>query len=58
MAASVQVAEVAKHTPAEATSRSKKVFVVHGHDEVAKTNLEVFLHEIGLEPIVPASPSR
>jgi predicted nucleotide-binding protein len=25
---------------------------VHGHDEVAKTNLEVFLHEIGLEPVV------
>ena len=33
-------------------SRSKRVFVVHGHDEVAKTNLEVFLHEIGLEPVV------
>lgn len=32
--------------------RSKKVFVVHGHDEIAKTSLEVFLHEIGLEPIV------
>ena len=33
-------------------SRSKKVFVVHGHDDVAKTNLEVFLHEVGLEPVV------
>jgi predicted nucleotide-binding protein len=32
--------------------RGKKVFVVHGRDEVAKTGLEVFLHEIGLEPIV------
>lgn len=32
--------------------RTKKVFVVHGRDEVAKTGLEVFLHEIGLEPIV------
>jgi predicted nucleotide-binding protein len=31
---------------------TKKVFVVHGHDEVAKTNLEIFLAEIGLEPIV------
>ena len=31
---------------------SKKVFIVHGHDEVAKTNLEIFLQEIGLEPIV------
>lgn len=34
------------------TSKSKKVFVVHGHDERSKTNLEVFLHEIGLEPVV------
>ncbi|MGS0743165.1 TIR domain-containing protein [Glaciimonas sp. GG7] len=32
--------------------RSRKVFVVHGRDEVAKTNLEIFLHEIGLEPVV------
>lgn len=32
--------------------RGKKVFVVHGRDEIAKTGLEVFLHEIGLEPIV------
>lgn len=36
----------------ERPSRSKKVFVVHGRDEVSKTNLEVFLREIGLEPIV------
>lgn len=34
------------------TNKSKKVFVVHGHDERSKTNLEVFLHEIGLEPVV------
>jgi predicted nucleotide-binding protein len=33
-------------------TRSNKDFVVHGRDEVAKTSLEVFLHEIGLEPIV------
>jgi predicted nucleotide-binding protein len=32
--------------------RTNKVFVVHGRDELAKTSLEVFLHEIGLEPIV------
>lgn len=31
---------------------TKKVFVVHGRDEVSKTSLEVFLHEIGLEPVV------
>lgn len=33
-------------------TRTNKVFVVHGRDEVAKTNLEVFLREIKLEPIV------
>lgn len=47
--------QVAASQPSESPTtspRSKKVFVVHGHDEVAKTGLEVFLHEIGLEPIV------
>ncbi|WP_226507242.1 nucleotide-binding protein [Pseudomonas sp. MWU16-30317] len=34
------------------TSKSNKVFIVHGKDEISKTNLEVFLHEIGLEPVV------
>ena len=33
-------------------SQLKKVFVVHGRDELAKTNLEVFLGELGLEPVV------
>lgn len=42
-----------KSDSAEAPGRfSNKVFVVHGHDEGAKTALEVFLGEIGLEPIV------
>ncbi len=31
---------------------SKKVFIVHGRDEVAKANLEVLLKEMGLKPIV------
>jgi predicted nucleotide-binding protein len=31
---------------------SNKVFVVHGHDENAKTSLELLLHEMGLQPIV------
>ncbi|WP_423708844.1 TIR domain-containing protein [Undibacterium sp. WLX3042] len=38
--------------PQRTLAKTKKVFVVHGHDEIAKTNLEVFLHEIGLEPVV------
>jgi predicted nucleotide-binding protein len=29
-----------------------KVFIVHGHDENSKMSLELFLHKIGLEPIV------
>jgi predicted nucleotide-binding protein len=29
-----------------------KVFVVHGHDHALKNDLEVFLHDIGLRPIV------
>jgi predicted nucleotide-binding protein len=31
---------------------SNKVFVVHGHDHALKTEMENFLHQIGLEPIV------
>ncbi|MDQ1339183.1 MAG: hypothetical protein QG567_334 [Campylobacterota bacterium] len=31
---------------------SKKVFIVHGRDEVSKINLEILLKEMGLEPIV------
>jgi len=42
----------ASSTPLDINVKSLKVFVVHGHDETAKTSLEVFLREIGLEPIV------
>lgn len=31
---------------------SNKVFIVHGHDENAKTSLELLLRDLGLEPIV------
>lgn len=31
---------------------NKKVFIVHGRDELAKTSLETLLHEMGLETIV------
>ncbi len=30
----------------------KKVFIVHGHDHEAKNELELFLKEIGLDPVV------
>ncbi len=33
-------------------SLSNKVFIVHGHDSELKNDVERFIHEIGLEPIV------
>ena len=36
----------------ESPSLSNKIFVVHGHDHALKTDIETFIHEIGLEPIV------
>lgn len=45
-------AELPTQQVTSAQSRTKKVFVVHGRDESAKTNLEIFLHEVGLEPVV------
>ncbi len=32
--------------------RSNRIFVVHGHDQALKSDLEIFLKNIGLEPIV------
>ena len=31
---------------------SKRIFVVHGHDQSLKTDVERFLHQLGLEPVV------
>lgn len=31
---------------------SNRVFVVHGHDASLKTDVERFLHELGLEPVI------
>ncbi len=35
-----------------ASSKSKKVFIVHGHDELSKINVARFLEKVGLEPII------
>ncbi|MBB1273197.1 TIR domain-containing protein [Psychromonas sp. SR45-3] len=40
-----------KSTPTSA-ALSNKIFVVHGHDQSLKTDIERFLHEIGLVPVV------
>ena len=45
-----EVSEV--EVSAEGIPRSNRVFVVHGHDEKAKHELEIFLAELGLEPVV------
>jgi predicted nucleotide-binding protein len=34
------------------TTSNGKVFIVHGHDELMKNQLEIFLSELGLEPVV------
>ncbi|MYN64891.1 MAG: hypothetical protein F4X11_07675 [Acidobacteria bacterium] len=39
------------------TSNAKKVFVVHGHDERAREQLELVLHKLDLEPFVLANTS-
>lgn len=38
--------------PQKAAALSNKIFVVHGHDNALKTDVEQFLHSIGLEPVV------
>lgn len=30
----------------------KKVFIVHGHDETVRDKVELFLHRIGLQPVI------
>ena len=47
-----KVVEENIEVPQSSAVKTKKVFIVHGRDEISKTNLEVFLREIGLEPIV------
>lgn len=38
-----------------ATKPNEKVFVVHGHDSVAREQLELVLHKLGLDPYVLAN---
>lgn len=40
------------NSEAKSPTISNKVFVVHGHDHGLKTDVERFLHEIGLTPVV------
>jgi predicted nucleotide-binding protein len=38
--------------PVSKVQESKKVFVVHGHDDLAKKEVEVLLLKLGLEPVI------
>lgn len=33
----------------------KKVFIVHGHDDLIRDGVELFLHRLGLKPIILAN---
>lgn len=53
---------VAESTPAQYTSSSagsapanKKIFLVHGHDDSAREQLELVIHRLGLDPFVLAN---
>ena len=41
--------------PTNPSTASKKVFVVHGHDAVAREQLELVVHKLGLNPFVLAN---
>lgn len=41
--------------PRAVAAEKKKVFVVHGHDDVAREQLELILHRLGLDPFVLAN---
>ena len=36
--------------PSLSSKENKKVFVVHGHDDVAREQLELVIHKLGLDP--------
>ena len=56
---SAQPSEPAQHatpeTIAASTSQQKQVFVVHGHDETAKEQLELVLHKLGIDHFILAN---
>jgi len=41
-----------KESESVSPAYSNKVFIVHGHDSELKNDVERFIHEIGLEPII------
>jgi predicted nucleotide-binding protein len=54
-AAKAAVAVAVPVLPPVKSTLNKRVFVVHGHDHVAREQLELVLHRLGLEPFVLAN---
>src|ERR1044071_1409318 len=46
-----------KSMPAKEADAQERVFVVHGHDEASREQLELVLHKLGLDPFVLANTS-
>ena len=36
----------------ESSSRNRKIFIVHGHDDKLKLEVEAFIYKLGLEPVI------
>lgn len=57
--ATAQSAEPMQHatpeTIAASTTQNKQVFVVHGHDETSKEQLELVLHKLGIDHFILAN---
>lgn len=49
------VATSAEGIPAVVAASPKQVFIVHGHDDAAREQLELVLHKLGLDPYVLAN---
>ena len=47
----------APEAPINPATAHKKVFVVHGHDEQSREQLELVLHKLGMDPFVLANTS-
>ncbi len=44
--------KIKKESESKKIEKSNKIFIVHGHDQALKNDLEIFLKNIGLRPIV------
>ena len=50
-----QEATPSPDAPVNPSSASKKVFIVHGHDDTAREQLELVIHKLGLDKFILAN---